>query len=233
MTPREENGFEKTETDAFIPDSRSSFDTDLDPASRPRNAQARRRLIQSSMIPWILTCLFALTSFLLLLERYGIRKFGTYEDKLSTDLCMFVSDVTDDCPSDKKLTSGSLRRVPLEVKRFVGSPKFDQNGTMWMDTVDPTAKWPENLSFTGDLSDEIDENWNQIVEDRYFSVSEDEAIAAWGDRRHEYVDEVYGGYTAGLDVFHTLHCLVSKSNECEERRLAPRKCTSGPTSELT
>lgn len=92
MNEREGNGFDKTETDAFIQDVRSpSFDMDRDPAARPRNAQAKRRLIQSSMIPWILTCLFALTSFLLLLERYGIRKFGTYEDRLSTDLCMFVS----------------------------------------------------------------------------------------------------------------------------------------------
>lgn len=90
MAEREhqENGFDKTETDAFIQDGKSSFDMDRDPAERPRNAQAKRRLIQSSMIPWILTCLFALTSFLLLLERYGIRKFGTYEDRLSTDLCM-------------------------------------------------------------------------------------------------------------------------------------------------
>lgn len=91
MNERDGNGFDKTETDAFIQDVRStSFDMDRDPAARPRNAQAKRRLIQSSMIPWILTCLFALTSFLLLLERYGIRKFGTYEDRLSTDLCMFV-----------------------------------------------------------------------------------------------------------------------------------------------
>lgn len=94
MAEREGNGFDKTETDAFIQDARSpSFDMDRDPAARPRNAQAKRRLIQSSMIPWILTCLFALTSFLLLLERYGIRKFGTYEDRLSTDLCMCAPDL--------------------------------------------------------------------------------------------------------------------------------------------
>lgn len=90
MTEPGGHGSDKTETDAFMEDARPSFDDmDRDPAARPRNALARRRLIQSSMIPWILTCLFALTSFLLLLERYGIRKFGTYEDRLSTDLCMF------------------------------------------------------------------------------------------------------------------------------------------------
>lgn len=93
MAEREGNDFDKTESDAFIQDGRSSFDMDRDPAARPRNALAKRRLIQSSMIPWILTCLFALTSFLLLLERYGIRKFGTYEDRLSTDLCMLMHGV--------------------------------------------------------------------------------------------------------------------------------------------
>lgn len=72
---------ERNETDAFIEDERSSFDSD-----RPSKNATASRLSKSAIIPWILTCLFALTSFLLLLERYGIRKFGTYEDRLETDL---------------------------------------------------------------------------------------------------------------------------------------------------
>ncbi|KUI60971.1 hypothetical protein VP1G_08142 [Cytospora mali] len=177
---------EKNETDAFIEDERSSFDED--PEHRPSKQATVSRLNKSAIIPWILAGLFALTSFLLLLERYGIRKFGTYEDRLETDL-------------------KSLSHVPLKRRRFVGSPKFDENGTMYTSPIDPTAGWPENLKFTGEPSEEIDENWNHLLEDRYFSVSDSEAEVAWGDRRHQYVDEVYGGYTAGLDVFHTLHCL--------------------------
>lgn len=102
----------------------------------------------------------------------------------------------------------TLTRVPLEVKRFYGSPEFDDNGTMVMPEVDQLAKWPENHQFTGEPSAEIDDNWMNLIEDRYFSISEEEAIEAWGERRHEYVDQDHGGYTAGLDVFHTLHCLV-------------------------
>lgn len=79
---------------------------------------------------------------------------------------------------------------------------------MIMPQVDKHAHWPENHQFTGEPSNEIDDNWLDLIEDRYFSISEEEAIQAWGDRRHEYVDEDHGGYTAGLDVFHTLHCLV-------------------------
>lgn len=80
---------------------------------------------------------------------------------------------------------------------------------MRMPPVDKTAKWPENHRFVGEPSAEIDDNWMGLLEDRYFSISEEEAAEAWGDRRHDYVDEEHGGYTAGLDVFHTLHCLVS------------------------
>lgn len=79
---------------------------------------------------------------------------------------------------------------------------------MQMPPVDKHAKWPENKKFVGKPSAEIDENWMSLLDDRYFSISEEEAIEAWGDRRYEYVDEEHGGYTAGLDVFHTLHCLV-------------------------
>ncbi|ROV96512.1 hypothetical protein VMCG_07830 [Cytospora schulzeri] len=177
---------EKNETDAFIEDERSSIDSD--PENRPSRNATVNRLNKSAIIPWILTCLFALTSFLLLLERYGIRKFGTYEDRLETDL-------------------KSLSHVPLERRRFVGSPKFDENGTMYTDPIDPKAEWPENLRLSGQPSDEIDENWDNVLEDLYFSVSDSEAEVAWGDRRREYVDEAYGGYTAALDVFYQLQCL--------------------------
>lgn len=40
------------------------------------------------------------------------------------------------------------------------------------------------------------------------SVSEKEAERAWGEKRFEYVDQELGGYTAGLDMFHILHCVV-------------------------
>lgn len=85
---------EKNETDAFIEDERSSFDSD--PEHRPSKHATVSQLNKSALIPWILTCLFALTSFLLLLERYGIRKFGTYEDRLETDLSALLFRITQD-----------------------------------------------------------------------------------------------------------------------------------------
>lgn len=199
---------EKNETDAFIEDERSSFD------SGPKHRHDTvSRLNKSALIPWILTGLFALTSFLLLLERYGIRKFGTYEDRLETDLSALLFR---NVPrfgreieiADIGLETESLSHVPLERRRFVGSPKFDENGTMYTDPTDPKAEWPENLVLAGEPSDKIDNNWDDVLEDLYFSVSDSEAEVAWGDRRREYVDEAYGGYTAALDVFYQLQCLV-------------------------
>lgn len=73
--------------------------------------------------------------------------------------------------------------------------------------VDETAEWPENLDFTSQ-SKETDQNWRDLLDDRFFSLSEEEAIEAWGEKRHMYIDQINGGYTAGLDVFHSLHCLV-------------------------
>lgn len=69
-------------------------------------------------------------------------------------------------------------------------------------------RWPENRVYTGEPSQALDDNWEDLIGDRYFSISEDEAVEAWGEHRFAYVDEERGGYTAGLDVFHTLHCLV-------------------------
>jgi hypothetical protein len=63
--------------------------------------------------------------------------------------------------------------------------------------VDKTARWPENMILFGPPSREIDNNWAKLIGKRYFSISEDEAERAWGDKRHDYVDERQGGYTAG------------------------------------
>lgn len=85
----------------------------------------------------------------------------------------------------------------MERVTFTGSPSFSTNGTGSLDPVDETAPWPENMVLFGAPSDEIDMNWDRLIGHRYFSISEEEAKRAWGDKRHEYVDQRKGGYTAG------------------------------------
>lgn len=55
---------------------------------------------------------------------------------------------------------------------------------------------------------EIDDNWHELIKDRYFVISEEEAKAAWPNDYQKYYHTAAGWYV-GLDVFHTLHCVVS------------------------
>lgn len=87
---------------------------------------------------------------------------------------------------------------------------------MYTPPVDEKAEWPENLDFTSQTK-ETDQNWRDLLEDRFFSISEEEATEAWGEDRHKYIDQKNGGYTAGLDVFHTLHCLVCITREYHQK----------------
>jgi len=53
------------------------------------------------------------------------------------------------------------------------------------------------MQLFGPPSKEIDDNWERYIGDQYFSISQEEAHRAWGDRKEEYVDQRYGGYSAG------------------------------------
>ncbi|EME78253.1 uncharacterized protein MYCFIDRAFT_144082 [Pseudocercospora fijiensis CIRAD86] len=89
----------------------------------------------------------------------------------------------------------------IEQRRFTGSVGFLPDGTKTLvfDPAEPV--------YVGDPSPEIDRNWDELVEDRYWSISEDEAKMLWGVGHERYRDHAKGGYTGGFDVFHMLHCL--------------------------
>jgi hypothetical protein len=57
------------------------------------------------------------------------------------------------------------------------------------------------VQYFGEPSLEIDSNWDKLSGRTLFSLSEDEAIKAWGDKYSEYVDEYFGGYTAMLVIY--------------------------------
>ena len=88
-------------------------------------------------------------------------------------------------------------KIPLEQIRFRRSPQFSENGTGFLNPIDDAVPWPENMVLFGPPSREIDANWKRLIGKRYFSISEEEAIRAWGDKRREYIDQWQGGYSAG------------------------------------
>ncbi|KAK8022820.1 Cyclochlorotine biosynthesis protein O [Apiospora rasikravindrae] len=170
--------------------SEGEFDHFIEkPSPDARRKSTVRTLVL--LLPWALTIIFASLSIYLLIDRNDTRDgaaWGTFEGGFATD---HITDI----------------EIPLELVTFRRSPQFNINGTGYLDPIDKKAPWPENMVLFGPPSDEIDDNWDRLIEDRYFSITEEEATRAWGEKRHEYVDEELGGYTAGLDVFHTLHCV--------------------------
>lgn len=63
-----------------------------------------------------------------------------------------------------------------------------------------------SLKYVGSSS-EVDAAWDALTKDRYFLLSDDEAREAYGEDPEPYWNVHHGGYIAGLDVLHTLHCL--------------------------
>ncbi|KAK8075912.1 hypothetical protein PG994_003184 [Apiospora phragmitis] len=160
------------------------------PSPDTRQRSRARQLVL--LLPWALTVIFASLSIVLLIDRNATKEevavWGTYEEGFATD----------HAPDTE---------IPLELVTFRRSPHFDINGTGFLDPVDDKAPWPENMVLFGTPSEEIDDNWERLISGRYFSITEEEATRAWGDKRHEYVDEGEGGYTAGA-ILHNSESLI-------------------------
>jgi len=174
-------------------------------------AQARKKnrgrlWVIYSLIPWLSTVFFAALSLSLFLQHQPPR-LGSFEAGFITDMSNqaslpSLSLLTSKSSSPRQL-SGSLMavtefkpKVPLELVRFTGSPHFHENGTAWKALANKSAPWPENMQLFGTPSQEIDDNWDKLIRKRYFSISEEEAERAWGEKRFEYIDQMHGGYTA-------------------------------------
>jgi hypothetical protein len=53
------------------------------------------------------------------------------------------------------------------------------------------------MLYSGNPNPEMDENWESLISHRYFSISEEEARDAWGDKRYQYLKKDGKGYSAG------------------------------------
>ncbi|KAL8846395.1 MAG: hypothetical protein Q9221_008508 [Calogaya cf. arnoldii] len=85
--------------------------------------------------------------------------------------------------------------------KYRGTPIFGDDGEEFV-RYEPGEK-----RYVGEPSDEIDEAWNELTVRRFFLPSEAEAKAQFGPDYTRYWNEGWRGYTASLDMFHTLHCL--------------------------
>ncbi|KAK1774233.1 hypothetical protein QBC45DRAFT_425612 [Copromyces sp. CBS 386.78] len=84
---------------------------------------------------------------------------------------------------------------------------------------------PDPILYVGNptLHPEIDWNWDNLTYGRYVLITKEEAIASWPDVDdiEQYRDKQRGGYVAGFDVFHTLHCLNNIRKELNPQFYPP------------
>ncbi|KAF2214227.1 hypothetical protein CERZMDRAFT_37986 [Cercospora zeae-maydis SCOH1-5] len=76
-------------------------------------------------------------------------------------------------------------KYEIELQRFTGSVEWLSNGTEVL-VLDPSER-----PYVGDPSPAIDQAWEDLVEARYWSISEREARMLWGVGYAQYRDHVH------------------------------------------
>ncbi|KAH8903530.1 hypothetical protein BR93DRAFT_961595 [Coniochaeta sp. PMI_546] len=145
-------------------------------------------LLLRPLVPWTLTAVFASLSLFLaiLIDRKPSDGLGSFASGYATDF------------------GPAKNYIHVSQQRFTGGASFDEDGMMLIPNMGETR-------FIGDpkVYPEIDHNWDNLTWGRYVLITKEEAIEAWGKEyaTQEYWDTKRGGYLAGFDMFHTLHCL--------------------------
>ncbi|GME27682.1 aquaglyceroporin like other eukaryote [Neofusicoccum parvum] len=91
--------------------------------------------------------------------------------------------------------------IKIEQRKFTGGVEFTEDGELFL--IDA----PGERVYVGEPNGDVDEAWRNILDGRYFSLTEDEAKSLWGEDYEVYRDQAVGGFTGGFDMFHSLHCL--------------------------
>jgi len=189
LTQDEEKAQFSNLTSLSSEDGSSKPDSPIPAQSPPTHTKFRSTFSKflSGKVPWIFSTMLLLCTTLAMSAKNGgvYERYGTFETGFNTDFSKMKS------------------AIRLQNVNFTGTTKFAEDGTPY---IDPQ---PSQNQYVGQPNEQIDHNWNQLTRNRYFRLTEEEAEAAWGDEYPEFWDaqENGGGYTVGLDVFHTLHCL--------------------------
>ncbi|KAK0718662.1 hypothetical protein B0T26DRAFT_713864 [Lasiosphaeria miniovina] len=164
-----------------------------DEPNNSRQAESRPpgylRFILRPAVAWTLTAIFASLSLMLamVIDRDSpvpSGKLGTFSAGYATDFAT------------------ARKHIHVAQTRFTGGPAFDEKGDMYI-------PHPSPVLYVGDPAThpEVDYNWDNLTWGRYVLITREEAVSSWGEDIDSYWDEQRGGYVAGFDLFHTLHCL--------------------------
>ncbi|KAI0905868.1 hypothetical protein F4823DRAFT_609400 [Ustulina deusta] len=150
----------------------------------------QRTYRNSKKAPWLILALLwplsiiltVVTTVFIMLKMQAHDPLGTLASGYSTDF------------RPARIAASSVQRI------FTGSPRFDKERGEYIPPDSPS------LEYIGS-SPEVDKAWAELVKNRYFLLTDEEARETLGNNYTEFWDDLRGGYLGGLDMFHTLHCL--------------------------
>ncbi|KAF2481517.1 hypothetical protein BDY17DRAFT_301470 [Neohortaea acidophila] len=98
--------------------------------------------------------------------------------------------------------------VPAKDTARVKNVRFTESSTFNFTAVPPRQFREDVRIYVGEPSPALDRNWDDLLDNQYFYITEQEARSTWGEDYQKYWrDEATGHYRVGIDVLHTLHCL--------------------------
>lgn len=109
--------------------------------------------------------------------------------------------------------------IELQEVNFTGTPRVTDDGVFFIPA--------EELKYVGEPTDEMDEAWVELIrggctnpvtatvislltltpKDRGILLSHQEAYEAWGPQHEQFWNQRSGGYFAGIEMLHMLHCV--------------------------
>ncbi|KAH8898706.1 hypothetical protein GQ53DRAFT_816937 [Thozetella sp. PMI_491] len=100
------------------------------------------------------------------------------------------------------IKAASREIIEYEDVMFTGNGAIGKNGKFYVEH-------PSAVDYIGPPSQIVDDAWHNLTGERDFLITEGEAKELWPDNHETHWHFKKKGYSIGLDLFHTLHCLDS------------------------
>ncbi|CAE7215985.1 hypothetical protein CFE70_009978 [Pyrenophora teres f. teres 0-1] len=143
----------------------------------------------TSYLGWILATIFAFTTSFLLFRPLLV----TGHNDIAS-----AGPFSTGFPTEFNPIKPYIKEKPT---MFYGGPRWYNNGTSYR------VQNPSQPIYVGPPNDDMDKAWDELLKNRYFTVTEEEAETTFG-KPHGVYNHTNGlGYLVGLDVLHTLHCV--------------------------
>lgn len=161
----------------------------------------KQRTTRAAVLPicWIFSIILTSLITYLSTTQALTKGLGTLVSGYTTELGESVESTINSQWTNCFQKGDARSAIRAKKQQFYGSLDFkDRRGFIPLGS--PSEKYVGSTP-------EVDAAWDELTKDRYFLLTDNEAHEAYGEQIGPYWNVHHGGYIAGLDVLHTLHCL--------------------------